>query len=109
MENFQGNAVVNYPSADISFTRIIEHKHFEFGTQTQTIITREYPVAWHKELEPYYPIKDKKNNALYQRYKALADTQKNVYFGGRLGQFAYLDMDKTISAAMQLASEIIFI
>ena len=104
VENFQGNAVVNYTSADIPFTRIIEHKHFEFGAGPKTVITHEYPAAWQKGLEPYYPINDEKNNALYQKYKALAKKRKGVHFGGRLGQYAYFDMDKVIAEALKLVS-----
>jgi len=103
VENFQGNAVVNYTSADIPFTRIIEHKHFEFGKQSKTVITREYPASWSKGQEPYYPINDEINNALYQRYKKLSGECKNIYFGGRLGQYAYLDMDRVIESALNLA------
>ena len=103
-DNFQGNAVVNYVSADIPYTRIIEHKHFEFGQQNQTVITREYPAAWQPGREPYYPINDEKNNSLYKKYKALAEVEKNIYFGGRLGMYAYFDMDKVISSALELAA-----
>ena len=106
IENFQGNAVINYTSADIPFTRIIEHKHFEFGKQSHTVITHEYPAQWSRGQEPYYPINDKKNNTLYQRYKMLADKCENVFFGGRLGQYAYLDMDKTIAYALKLSDDL---
>jgi len=106
-ENFQGNAVVNYTSKDIPYTRIIEHKHFEFGQQSHTVVTREYPASWQVGQEPYYPINDAANTALYNKYKKLANAEKNVYFGGRLGQYAYLDMDKTIASALELAEGVI--
>lgn len=102
-ENYQGNAVVNYTEREIPFTRIIEHKHFEFGSQPDTVITREYPKAWKRGDEPYYPVNDDKNAALYKKYEALANTEKNVLFGGRLGQYKYYDMDKVIAAALQMA------
>lgn len=100
MADYQGNAVVNFTSWDQPYTRIIEHKHFEFGTQPTTVISREYPVEWKPGLEPYYPVNDEENSALYARYKALADTQPQVIFGGRLGQYRYYDMDKVIRAAL---------
>lgn len=99
-ENYQGNAVINYTSADIPYTRIIEHKHFEFGAQPKTVISREYPVEWKPGIEPYYPINDKKNNTLFERYTALARTRPDVIFGGRLGRYRYYDMDKVIRAAL---------
>ncbi|MEG1848807.1 MAG: UDP-galactopyranose mutase, partial [Lachnospiraceae bacterium] len=102
-DNYQGNAVVNYTEREVPYTRIIEHKHFEFGTQPGTVITREYPSTWHKGEEPYYPINDEPNQALYRRYKQLADEQTHILFGGRLGQYQYYDMDKVIEAAMQMA------
>ena len=98
-ENFQGNAVVNYTCADVPYTRIIEHKHFEFGKQPKTVISREYSAEWTKGIEPYYPINDDKNNALYQKYEQLAKTRPDVIFGGRLGSYKYYDMDKVIAAA----------
>lgn len=101
--NFQGNAVVNYTSLEIPFTRIIEHKHFDFGKQSKTVLTYEYPVLWQKGLEPYYPINDKKNTALYEQYKNLATKHSDILFCGRLGQYAYFDMDKTIAVALELA------
>ncbi|MCL2221370.1 MAG: UDP-galactopyranose mutase [Oscillospiraceae bacterium] len=107
VENFQGNAVVNYTAADIPFTRIIEHKHFEFGTGAKSVITREFPAAWKKGLEPYYPINDEKNNALYDKYKTLARQRRDVHFGGRLGRYAYFDMDKVIADALALAVSVI--
>lgn len=102
-ENHQGNAVVNYTEYEVPYTRVIEHKHFEFGTQPKTVVTREYPAVWHKGDEPYYPVNDEKNNALYARYKALADGENSVIFGGRLGMYKYFDMDDTIAAAFALA------
>ena len=102
-DNYQGNAVVNYTAREIPYTRIIEHKHFEFGTQPDTIITREYPAAWRRGDEPYYPINDEHNGELYRQYAALAEKEKNVLFGGRLGQYRYFDMDKIIAEALKLA------
>ena len=83
------------------YTRIIEHKHFEFGTQPKTVITREYPSEWSKGDEPFYPVNDGKNAALYEKYKELAENEKGVYFGGRLGSYKYYDMDDTITAALE--------
>lgn len=100
IENYQGNAVVNYTDRQVPYTRIIEHKHFEFGDQPTTIISREYSAEWKPGMEPYYPVNDEENNALYARYQKLADTQHNVIFGGRLGQYRYYDMDKVIRAAL---------
>ena len=100
MENYQGNAVVNYTDAETPYTRIIEHKHFEFGTQPKTVISREYSAEWKAGDEPYYPVNDEVNGALYQKYKALADGEKNVVFGGRLGEYKFYDMDKVIEAAL---------
>lgn len=102
MENYQGNAVVNYTSADVPFTRIIEHKHFEYGTQPKTIISREYSDKWTRDKEPYYPINNEKNNSLYEKYKELAVQDKKVIFGGRLGQYKYYDMDKIIEQVLNL-------
>lgn len=99
-DNYQGNAVVNYTDADVPYTRIIEHKHFEFGKQDKTVISREYPVAWSRGTEPYYPINDSVNTALYEKYAELAKTRPDVIFGGRLGQYRYYDMDKVIRAAL---------
>lgn len=104
-EDYQGVAVVNYNEREIPFTRIIEHKHFEFGKQPKTVITREYPADWKKGDEPYYPINDEQNNLLYQKYTKLAEEQKNVIFGGRLGQYKYYDMDKCIEAALDLCDK----
>ena len=98
-DNYQGVAVVNYTDREPAYTRIIEHKHFEFGTQPRTVISREYPSEWKEGMEPYYPVNDEKNQALYQKYAALA-CQENTVFGGRLGEYKYYDMDKVIEAAM---------
>ena len=98
-DNYQGVAVVNYTDRETPYTRIIEHKHFEFGTQSKTVISREYPSEWTEGMEPYYPVNDERNQALYQRYADLAK-QENVIFGGRLGEYKYYDMDKVIEAAM---------
>ena len=105
MKNYQGCAVVNYTEREVPYTRIIEHKHFEFGTQPTTIITREYPAEWHSGAEPYYPVNDTSNNSLYQKYATLAAQEKNVTFGGRLGQYQYYDMDKVIAASLELANK----
>ena len=99
-DNYQGNAVVNYTDAETPYTRIIEHKHFEFGTQPKTVISREYSAEWKKGDEPYYPVNDDKNSALYAKYKALADAEPHVVFGGRLGEYKYYDMDKVIESAL---------
>lgn len=103
--NYQGNAVVNYTDYETPYTRIIEHKHFEFGTQPKTVVTREYPQKWVRGEEPYYPMNDDKNNGLYEKYKALADKETDVIFGGRLGQYKYYDMDDVIEAALNCAKE----
>ena len=100
-ENYQGNAVVNYTHRDVPYTRIIEHKHFEFGKQPKTVISREYSAEWKPGVEPYYPVNNDKNNALYEKYRELAETRKDVIFGGRLGQYKYYDMDKVIAAALE--------
>ena len=99
-ENYQGNAVVNYTDREVPYTRVIEHKHFEFGKQPTTVISREYSAEWKPGLEPYYPVNDAENSALYAQYQQLAAQQENVIFGGRLGQYRYYDMDKVIRAAM---------
>ena len=104
-DNFQGNAVVNYTEGDIPYTRIIEHKHFEFGNQKDTVITKEYPDTWQKGKESYYPINDEKNTTLYEAYKRLAQERKDLIFGGRLGQYKYYDMDKVVEAALQCVKE----
>lgn len=104
-ENHQGVAVVNYTDRETPYTRIIEHKHFEFGTQPKTVITREYPVTWQEGMEPYYPVNDEKNQALYQKYAKLAEKEEHVIFGGRLGEYKYYDMDEVIASAMACAKE----
>lgn len=105
MENYQGNAVVNYTEREVPYTRIIEHKHFEFGKQPTTIISREYSSEWKKGDEPYYPVNNDKNNALYQQYKELADKEHKVIFGGRLGGYKYYDMDKVIAVALEMCEK----
>ena len=111
VDNFQGNAVVNYTEREVPFTRIIEHKFFEFGKDSETgepvkgtIITREYPATWEKGMEPYYPVNNEKNDAVYEKYRALAAEKKNVLFGGRLGLYKYFDMDKVIRASLDAAA-----
>lgn len=99
--NYQGNAVVNYTDSETPYTRIIEHKHFEFGNQEKTIITKEYSKKWESGDEPYYPVNDEKNNHLYKSYKKLAEEYGNIIFGGRLGQYRYYDMHQVIAAALQ--------
>lgn len=112
MENYQGNAVVNYTEYEVPYTRIIEHKHFEYGCQggyggdgsgvsDKTVITREYPAAWSRGEEPYYPMNDEKNNALYARYRELADQEEHVIFGGRLGMYRYYDMHQVVKEALE--------
>lgn len=105
VENYQGNAVVNYTDAKTPYTRIIEHKHFEFGTQPKTVITREYSTTWKRGDEPYYPVNNDKNNQLYADYRKLADQQDNVIFGGRLGHYRYYDMHQVIAAALQAVTK----
>ncbi|EOK70287.1 UDP-galactopyranose mutase [Enterococcus faecium] len=100
-ENYQGNAVVNYTDTEHKYTRIIEHKHFEFGTQPKTIITKEYPIDWKPGDEPYYPVNDKKNNKLYKQYKELADQENKYIFGGRLGMYKYFDMHMIIHESLK--------
>lgn len=102
MPNFQGNAAVNYTDRETPWTRIIEHKWFEFGTQPKTVISREYSSEWKKGDEPYYPVNDARNGALYQQYKALAEREEKVIFGGRLGEYKYYDMDAVIASALEL-------
>lgn len=103
MENYQGNAVVNYTEKEIPYTRIIEHKHFEFGTQKKTVITREYPHEFSKDKESYYPINDTKNQDLLKKYQDLANQYKNVIFGGRLAEYKYYDMDDIIERSLELS------
>jgi len=104
-ENFQGNAVVNYTDEVTAYTRIIEHKHFEFGQQEKTVITKEYPRTWSKGDEPYYPVNDKKNNEIFNKYLGLAEKTPNVIFGGRLGMYKYYDMHQVIAAALSVVKK----
>lgn len=103
--NYQGNAVVNYTEYEVPYTRIIEHKHFEFGTQEKTVISREYPAAWKKGDEPYYPVNNDKNNTLYHSYEELAKEEKKVIFGGRLGTYKYMDMHHVVAEALRVTKE----
>ena len=105
IENYQGNAVVNYTEYEVPYTRIIEHKHFEFGKQPKTVISREYPDRWTKEKEPYYPINNDRNDELYKKYKELSNKDDKVIFGGRLGQYKYYDMDKVIEEALNCVNK----
>ena len=104
-DNYQGNAVVNYTEREVPYTRIIEHKHFEFGKQEKTVISREYSSEWKVGMEPYYPVNNDQNNKLFEEYKKLAEQEKNVIFGGRLGNYKYYDMDKVIEAALETAEK----
>ncbi|HFE9684209.1 TPA: UDP-galactopyranose mutase [Clostridium perfringens] len=99
-KNYQGNAVINYTEYDIPYTRIIEHKHFEYGNQDKTIITKEYPATWNRGDEPYYPINNEENNNIYLKYKELADKEENIIFGGRLAEYKYYDMHNVIESAL---------
>ena len=99
-DNYQGNAVVNYTQREIPYTRIIEHKHFEFGNQPNTVITHEYPCEWKRGMEPYYPVNNARNQTLYEQYQQLAQQEGRVIFGGRLGEYRYYDMDKTVRSAL---------
>ena len=109
--NFQGNAAVNYTDRETPWTRIIEHKWFEFGKDEngsdlpKTVISRKYSSEWKPGDEPYYPVNDEKNSALYAEYKKLADTERNVIFGGRLGEYKYYDMDAVIASALDLCKK----
>lgn len=105
VENYQGNAVVNYTEREIPYTRIIEHKHFEFGKQPNTVISKEFSSEWKKGDEPYYPVNNEKNDILYAEYKKLADNEGKVIFGGRLGAYKYYDMDRIIDAALNVCKE----
>lgn len=104
-DNYQGNAVVNYTEYEVPYTRIIEHKHFEYGAQPKTVITREYPKFWKHGDEPYYPMNDDRNNALYQQYRELAAKEDKVIFGGRLGMYQYFDMHNVVAEALKCAAE----
>ena len=104
-ENFQGNAVINYTERRVPYTRIIEHKHFEFGKQKKTVISKEYSIEWKKGVEPYYPVNNEKNNNVYQQYLQLAEKENNVIFGGRLGCYKYYDMDKVIESALEVCKK----
>jgi UDP-galactopyranose mutase len=101
VDNYQGNAVVNYNEKEVPYTRIIEHKHFEFGTQPKTIITKEYPQEWDESKEPYYPINDAKNGTLFSKYKNLAEKEETIIFGGRLAEYRYYDMHQVIGSALK--------
>ena len=103
-QNHQGVAVVNYTDRETPYTRVIEHKHFEFGTQEKTVITKEYPTDWEEGMEPYYPVNDEKNQELYQKYRTLAD-EEHLLIGGRLAEYKYYDMDKVIESAFQLVEK----
>ena len=108
VDNYQGNAVINYTDAETPYTRIIEHKHFEFGKgdKDKTIITREYPADWKRGDEPYYPVNNERNNELYKQYRELAEKESDkVIFGGRLGQYKYYNMDQVISAALNAVNK----
>ncbi len=102
-DNYQGNAVINYTDRETPYTRIIEHKHFVFGTQEKTVISREYSAEWKVGDEPYYPVNNDENNALYEKYRALAEAEKKTIFGGRLGEYRYFDMDVVLDHALKLA------
>lgn len=106
MNNFQGNAVVNYTDDKTPFTRIIEHKHFEFGKQPKTVITKEFPVEWSEGREPYYPINDERNNQIYREYKKLATKERDVIFGGRLAEYKYYDMHQVIASALKTVKQV---
>lgn len=106
-DNYQGNAVVNYTEREVPYTRIIEHKHFEFGNGKGTVITKEYPAEFKRGDEPYYPINNEENNALFDAYRKLAEKEEHVLFGGRLGQYRYYDMDKVIEAALDMVQEVL--
>lgn len=104
--NYQGNAVVNYTEYEVPYTRIIEHKHFEYGTQEKTVITKEYPANWTKGDEPYYPVNNSNNNAIFQQYKALANKETNIIFGGRLAEYKYYDMHQVIASALHCVKKV---
>ena len=100
LENYQGNAVINYTEREVPFTRIIEHKHLEFGTQPKTVITKEYPLESQEGTEPFYPVNDERNEAIYSKYKELAGRETRVIFGGRLAEYKYYDMDDIIERVL---------
>ena len=104
MENYQGVAVMNFTAREVPYTRIIEHKHFEFGTQPVTYVTREYPCDWKPGDEAYYPVNNEKNQELYAKYLELAKSENGVIFGGRLAEYKYYDMDKVIESALDAVS-----
>ena len=104
-DNYQGNAVVNYTEREVPYTRIIEHKHFEFGTQEKTVISREYSSEWSVGMEPYYPVNNEQNNTLFEKYRELAEKESKAIFGGRLGNYKYYDMDKVIEAALEMCEK----
>jgi UDP-galactopyranose mutase len=106
LENYQGNAVINYTERDVPYTRIIEHKHFEYGTQPKTVTTKEYPEEWNTEKEPYYPINDAKNTEMYKRYEQLAKADNHIVFGGRLAEYKYYDMHQVIGSALKKSNSI---
>ena len=103
--NYQGNAVVNYSEKEVPFTRIIEHKHFEFGEQEKTVITKEYPVEWKKGDEPYYPVNNDKNTLIFKKYKKLSKLESNVIFGGRLADYVYYDMHNVVERALEVVKD----
>lgn len=105
VENYQGNAVVNYTDAEVPYTRIIEHKHFEFGNQRDTVITIEYPQSFAKGGEPYYPVNDEHNNTLYEKYRMLAQQEERVDFGGRLAEYKYYNMDEVVKKALDFSNK----
>ncbi len=107
IDNYQGNAVINYTDRDTPYTRIIEHKHFNFSEVKGTIITKEYPDDWNSDKEAYYPMNDNKNNSLYQKYKELSSKEDKIIFGGRLGEYKYYNMDQVIDSALKLAKELV--
>jgi UDP-galactopyranose mutase len=106
-DNFQGNAVINYTDSETPYTRILEHKHFEFGNQKKTVVTKEYSQEWEEGKEPYYPVNDSLNNDLFNRYKELSKNESNVIFGGRLAEYRYYDMHQVIASALKKATDLI--
>lgn len=109
MEDFQGNAVINYTESDVPYTRIIEHKHFEFGNQNKTVITKEFPVQWNVNNEPFYPINTDRNQLILRKYNQRANCEKKLIFAGRLGNYLYYDMDKVVYKAIELSNKIILL